>query len=61
MYNVDELTIVTTIEADPMNNLISIESPLGSAIYKHIVGDEVMINSPEGEYYIRIEKINIKK
>lgn len=54
---VDEFNIVTTIEADPMNNMISIESPLGRAIYKHKVGDEVMVESPEGIYSIRIENI----
>lgn len=56
----DEFTIVTTIEADPMNNMISIESPLGKAIYKHKVGEEIKIQSPEGEYSIRIEKIIVK-
>ncbi|GIM29503.1 transcription elongation factor GreA [Clostridium polyendosporum] len=54
---VDKFTIVTTIEADPINNMLSIESPLGRAIYKHKVGDEVIIESPEGNYSIRIEEI----
>lgn len=57
---IDDFTIVTTIEADPMNNMISIESPLGSVIYKRKVGDEVKINSPEGEYSVRIEEIKSK-
>jgi transcription elongation factor GreA len=57
---IDEFTIVTTVEADPMNNLISIESPLGIAIYRHKVGDEILVQSPEGEYSIIIEKIVIK-
>ncbi|MBC2582323.1 transcription elongation factor GreA [Clostridium sp. DJ247] len=56
----DEFTIVTTIEADPMNNMISIESPLGKAIYKHRVGEEIKVQSPEGEYSIKIERIVIK-
>lgn len=54
---IDKFTIVTTIEADPINNMLSIESPLGRAIYKHKVGDEVMIESPEGNYFVRIEEI----
>jgi len=54
---VEEFTIVTTVEVDPLNNLISIESPLGQVIYKHKVGDEIRVESPNGEYIIRIEKI----
>lgn len=53
----EEFTIVTTIDADPMNNMLSIESPLGKAIYKHKTHDEVIVNSPEGTYYVKIEKI----
>lgn len=54
---VDEFTLVTTVEADPMSNMISIESPLGKALYKHKAGDEVMVESPDGNYYIRIENV----
>lgn len=57
---VDEFKLVTTIESDPMNNLISIESPLGSAIYKHKLGEEVVVESPQGVYSVRIEEIFIK-
>lgn len=49
--------IVTTIEADPINNKISIESPLGAAIYKHWIGEEVTVKSPEGKYSVVIEDI----
>lgn len=54
---IDKFTIVTTIEADPISNMLSIESPLGRAIYKHKVGDKVMVESPEGNYFVRIEEI----
>lgn len=54
---IDKFTIVTTIEADPISNMLSIESPLGRAIYKHKVGDEAMVESPEGNYFVRIEEI----
>ena len=54
---VEEFKLVTTIETDPLNNLISIESPLGKGIYKKKEGEEVRITSPEGEYAVRIEKI----
>ncbi|MCM0647871.1 transcription elongation factor GreA [Clostridium swellfunianum] len=55
----EEFKIVTTIEADPMNNMISIESPIGKVIYKHKIGDKVNVVSPEGEYKVRIEKIEL--
>lgn len=54
---VDDFKIVTTIEADPINNMISIECPLGKAIYKQKVGNQVMVESPEGEYSVKIENI----
>lgn len=57
---VEDYTIATTVETDPLNNIISIESPMGKAIYKRKLGDEVSIESPNGEYKVRIEKIIIK-
>lgn len=54
---IEDFTIVTTIEADPMNNRISLESPLGSAIFKHKLGEEVPIDSPQGSYNVKIIKI----
>lgn len=54
---VEEYTIVTTVEIDPFKNMISIESPMGKAIYKHKVGDEIKISSVDGEYTVRIEKV----
>jgi len=56
----EEFKIVTTVEADPLNNMISIESPLGKVLYKHKVGEILKVNSPEGEYTIKIEKIETK-
>lgn len=54
---VDDFRIVTTIQADPLNNMISIECPLGKAIYKQKVGNKVKVESPEGEYSVKIENI----
>ena len=56
---VQELYIVTTVEADPLEDQISIESPLGKSLFKHRVGDLIEVNSPEGTY--RVEILNIKK
>ncbi len=52
-----EYEIVTTMSTDAANNRISIESPLGKAIYNHRVGDVVEIDSPDGTYEVKIEKI----
>lgn len=54
---VDDFKIVTTIQADPLNNMISIECPLGKAIYKQKIGNKVKVESPEGEYSVKIENI----
>ena len=55
--DIEEFSIVTTIDADPIKNMISIESPLGEAIYKHKLGEEISIKSPQGQYNVTIEKI----
>lgn len=56
---IDDFYIVTTIEADPMNNRISIESPLGASIFRHKSGDEINVQSPQGQYSVKI--VGIRK
>ena len=51
--------IVTTTEADPINNKISKESPVGSALMGHKVGDTVSVESPAGK--IDFEIVSITK
>lgn len=53
----EEFKIVGSMEADPFENKISNESPLGTAMLKHKIGDTVLVNSPDGGYNIKIEKI----
>ena len=50
--------IVTTVRSNSLKNLISKESPLGSAIYGHKVGErcEVKVNESYS-YYVQIRKI----
>ena len=50
--------MVTTIETDAINNKISIESPLGKAIYRRKKGDEVMVAAPDGDYKVRIKNVS---
>jgi len=49
--------IVTTMATDALNNKISIESPLGKAIFYKKVGDVVEVESPDGPYSVRINAI----
>lgn len=42
----DEFTIVGTLEAKPSLGKISNESPVGSALLGHKVGDEIVVSSP---------------
>jgi len=41
-------TIVGSLEADPLNNKISNESPVGKALLGHKVNDEVTVSVPSG-------------
>ena len=49
--------ITGTTESDAMNNKISNDSPVGSALLKHKVGDEVKISAPDGEYKLTVIEI----
>lgn len=53
----EEYKLVGSMEADPFENKISNESPLGIALLKHKIGDIVEVASPNGGYNIKIEKI----
>ena len=50
--------ITGTTESDAMNNKISNESPVGGALLKHKVGDEVVINAPDGSYKLKVVEIS---
>ena len=49
--------IVGAAEADPRNGLISNESPMGSALLGRRKGDRVNVQTPGGEWTVRIKKI----
>ena len=53
----EEYKLVGSMEADPFENKISNESPLGIALMQHKIGDTVNVDSPNGGYTIKIENI----
>lgn len=54
-----EYYIVGSQEADPRNNKISDESPVGKALLGRKVGDEVIVEAPAGE--IKLKVLGISK
>ncbi|APM40604.1 transcription elongation factor GreA [Clostridium kluyveri] len=59
-YDVDEIeevTLVSSVESDVKNMRISIESPLGKALFRLKVGDKATVISPDGSYDVEVEKL----
>lgn len=52
-----EYKIVGTVEADPMNNRISNESPVGAGILGHHVNELVNIDTPMGQLKFEILEV----
>ena len=53
-----EYKIVGSTEADPLNNKISDESPVGKALMGKKVGDEVIAETPNGEIKLKVLSIS---
>jgi len=53
----EEYMIVGSMEADPFNNKISNESPIGKAVIGHKEKEEVEVESPNGSYTVKILSI----
>jgi transcription elongation factor GreA len=56
-----EFVIVGSTEADPTNNRLSNESPLGKALIGRRKGDVVDVTTPRGPRQYKIELIGAKK
>ncbi len=54
----DEYVIVGSVEADPFNNRISVESPIGKAVLGHKQNEMVDVESPNGSYQVEIVKVS---
>jgi transcription elongation factor GreA len=52
-----EVRVVASIEADPSRDLISNESPMGTALLGHSEGDTVEFETPDGKKKFKILKI----
>lgn len=52
-----EVTIVSSVEADPFEGFISIESPLGKALHGKRAGDTARMLTPVGEREFEIVEI----
>ena len=56
--DVDTYRIVGSQEADPMNGLISEDSPFGKALIGHVLGDVVDVDAPVGVLRYQIMEIH---
>lgn len=53
----EEVTLVSSVEADAKNMKISIESPLGKALFRLKIGEKATVLSPDGNYDVEVEKL----
>lgn len=53
----DVITLVTTMDLDPENMMISIESELGKALVGKSAGDTVEVVAPGGNYSVKVLEI----
>ncbi|MCM1052702.1 MAG: transcription elongation factor GreA [Ruminococcus sp.] len=54
----EEYKIVGSLEADPFNNKISNESPIGKAVIGHKAGEKISVESPNGNYDVLLKSVN---
>jgi transcription elongation factor GreA len=54
----EETYVITSVtDVDVMNNKISSESPVGAALMRKKLGEEVVVNCPDGNYKLKIVAI----
>ena len=51
---VEEYGLVGSQEADPMNGMISSDSPFGRGLMGHGVGETVVVDAPAGQFHYEI-------
>lgn len=57
---VDDITIVSKIESDPIEGLLSVESPIGEALMGKTIGDTVEVLTPDGTFSIEVVAVSKK-
>ena len=53
-----KITLVSSVEADPQNEMISVESPLGEALFGAKKGDKVTVDAPAGKIVYEIKALS---
>ncbi|AAK80384.1 transcription elongation factor GreA [Clostridium acetobutylicum] len=53
----EEVTLVSSVESDIKNMKVSIDSPLGKALYKSELNKRTLVQSPDGSYEVEVLKI----
>lgn len=53
-----EVRVVSSIEADPNKDFLSSESPMGTALFGHAIGETVSFEAPDGIKKIKIHAIS---
>ncbi len=53
----EEYKLVGSLEADPFENKISNESPIGKAVIGHKAGETVSVESPNGAYDVLLKSV----
>ena len=56
-FEAETYTIVGAAEANPREGKISNESPIGKAILNHRTGETVAVETPSGQYKVKIVKV----
>ena len=58
-HSQEKYKIVTTVRANSLNGLISIESPLGKALMRHKTGDRILVQVDDSiSYYVTVKDID---
>ena len=61
LQETETYTVKGTMEVNPMDNIISNESPVGKALFGHKKGETVTVKAPNGEYTLKILEIETAK
>ena len=56
-YKPEEYLIVGAAEANPIDGMISFESPLGSALMGKKTGEKVEVSAPSGSFTVKVVEV----